>query len=291
MTRTTGLTLALLAILTTLSPAALTSLIDQGRAAIGRGDDDAAIALFKKAVAQSPKSAEAHFCLGGAYGSKVQKVGIFGAATYAPLVKGEFETAVALDPNHVEARFALVQVYAATPEMMGGSIDKALEQAKAIKAIDPVVGHRAYAVVYSQQSKPDLAKQEYVAAIAEQPGSPKAHSFFGQYLVNVEKNYAAAAAEFESALKVDPGYMPAFYHLGRTAALADTNFTHGEASLKKYLGYSPKPDEPPLANAHYWLGAIYEKAGRKAEAKQSYEAALKLNPTLKLALEAMKRLS
>ena len=70
---------------------------------------------------------------------------------------------------------------------MGGSFDKAFEQAKEIKALDPIVGHRAYAFIYSQQKKPDLAKKEYADAIREQPDSPKAHSYLGQYLVNTEK--------------------------------------------------------------------------------------------------------
>jgi tetratricopeptide (TPR) repeat protein len=286
-----GLSVAILAALASVSLAAETPLIEQGRAAISRGDDDAAIAILEKAVAQSPKSAEAHFYLASAYGSKVQKVGMLGAMTYAPKIRGEFETAVALDPKHVEARFALVQVYAGAPAIMGGSFDKALEQAKAIKAIDPLVGHRAYGFIYSQQKNLDLAKKEYLDAIGEQPRSPKAHSYLGQYFVNVEKNYSAAFPEFETALKLDPKYMPAFYHLGRAAAQADSNLARGEETLKKYVDYTPKENEPPLANAHYWLGAIYEKEGKKAEAKQSYEAALKLNPTLKDASEALKRVS
>jgi tetratricopeptide (TPR) repeat protein len=282
------LPLALLAALATVSPAQI-PLIEQGRAAIGRGDDEAAIAILEKAVAQSPKSAEAHFCLANAYGSKAQKSGMLGAVTYGPKAKGEFEAAVALDPKHVEARYALVQFYAGAPEMMGGSFDAALEQAKAIKVLDTIVGHRAYAFVYAQQKKLDLAKQEYMVAIREQPDSPKAHSYFGQYLSSVEKNYSAASAEFETALKLDPNYMPGCYHLGRTAALADTNLARGEASLKRYLDYTPKENEPTLARAHYFLGAIYEKEGKKAEAKQSYQAALKLNPALKEASDALKR--
>jgi Tfp pilus assembly protein PilF len=285
------LPLAIIAAFAAVSAFAQTPLIDEGRAALGRGDSDAAIAALEKAIAQTPKNAEAHFQLANAYLSKGQASGMLGAATYAPKAKEQFESAVALDPMHVEARFGLVQFYTAVPEMMGGSFDKAFEHAKAIKATDAVVGHRAYAFIYSQQKKPDLAKKEYLDAIHEQPDSAKAHSYFGQYLASAEKNYRAAIAEFESALKVDPHYMAAFYHLGRTAALADTNLARGEESLKKYLAYTPKENEPTLARAHYFLGAIYEKQGKKAEAKQHYEAALKLNPSLKDASEALKRVS
>ena len=39
--------------------------------------------------------------------------------------------------------------------------------------------------------------------------------------------------------------------------------------------------EPPVARAYYWLGTIYEKQGKKAEAKSSYTASLKINPNQK----------
>jgi Tfp pilus assembly protein PilF len=281
----------MIASLAAVSVSAQTPQIEQARAALSRGDSDAAIAILEKVVAQDPKRAEAHYYLATAYGNKVQEIGMMGAMTYAPKITGEFEKAVALNPAYADARMGLVQVYASAPAMMGGSFDKAFEQAKAIKAIDPVLGHRAYAFVYSQQKQPDLVKKEYVDAIREQPDSPKAHSFYGQYLVSVEKNYAPAFAEFETALKVRPAYMAAYYHIGRAAALADSNLARGEESLRKYLAYTPKENEPALANAHYYLGTIYEKQGKKAKAKQSYQAALKLNPTLKLAVEALKRVS
>jgi tetratricopeptide (TPR) repeat protein len=286
-----GLPLALPAAFAAVFLFAEITLIEQGRAAINRGDSDAAIEILEKAVAQSPKSAEAHFTLGSAYGAKIQAGGMLAAAKYASSIKEEFEKAVALDPKHVDARFGLVQVYAGAPGIMGGSYEKALEQAKEIKAIDPIFGHRAYAFVYSQQKKLDLARREFADAIREEPKSPKAHSYFGQHLANVEKDYTAASAEFETALKLDPHYMPAFYHLGRAAAQASANLPRGEEALKQYVAYTPAENEPPPANAHYWLGAIYEKQGKKAEAKLSYQESLKLNPTLKQASEALRRVS
>lgn len=266
-------------------------LIQQGQTALGRGDADAAIAIFNQAIAQDPASADAHYYLANAYGSKAQQGGMLAYSKYGPRMKEEYEKAVALDPKQVDARFGLLMIYISAPALFGGSKEKALEQAKAIKVIDPLLGHRAYASVYSKQKKPELAKQEYLDAIREQPASPKAHSFYGQYLGNVEEDHGAAFAEFEAALKIDPGYMPAFYHLGRTAALAETNFERGEEALKKYLEYTPTDKEPPLANAYYYLGAIYEKQGKKAEAKERYQAALRLNHTLENASKALKRLS
>ncbi|MFN2633987.1 MAG: tetratricopeptide repeat protein [Thermoanaerobaculia bacterium] len=270
---------------------AQTTLIEQGRAAMGRGETDAAIEVLERAVAQSPQSAEVHFALGSAYGNKVQASGLIAAAKYGSKITDEFSRAVALDPRYVEARFGLVQVYAGAPPIFGGSYEKAFEQAKKIQAIDPIDGHLAYAFIFSLQKKLDLAEKEYADAIREQPASPKAHADFGRYLASSAKNYTAASVELEAALKLDPRYMPALYHLGRTTSLASTNLARGEEALKHYVAYTPKSNEPTLASAHYYLGTLYEKQGKKEEAKRGYQTALKMNPSLKQATEALKRVS
>ena len=282
---------AVLAALTAVSLSAQNTLIDQGRAALNRKDLDAAVDILEKAVAQTPNSAEAHYYLGDAYGSKAQKANMFSAAMLAGKTKDEFEKAVALKPNWVEARFALLQFYTIAPGVIGGSFEKALEQANEIRKLDPLQGHRSYAFIYGQQKKQDLAKKEYLDAVREQPASARAHSYLGQYLANVDKNYKSAFEEFETAIKLDATFMPAWFQLGRTAGVSGANLARGEETLKKYLAYTPEENEPPLANAHYWLGTVYEKQGRKADAKQSYQTALKLNPSLTVAEEALKRVS
>ena len=206
-------------------------------------------------------------------------------------MRDHYEKAVKLEPGQLEARYALMQFYGFAPEMLGGSLVKSLEQAKAIQALDPVVGHRAYGFIYERQKQLDRARKEYVDAVHEFPHSSRAHNYFGQYLMNVENNSAAAFEEFESAVTSASPYMPAFYNLGRTAALAGTNLPRGEAALKKYLAYTPTVIEPTVASANYFLGIIYEKQGKTAEAKRSYETAYRLNPGLKDVKQALKRVS
>lgn len=279
-----------LAVLTTAALSAELSLVDQGRLAIEHGDGDAAVKLLEQAVAQQPTSAEAYLRLGEAYGLKGMMAGIFGAS-YAGKARRAWEKAVQLDPSSITARYSVAQFYANAPRIMGGSIDKALEQAAQIKKLDPLWGHRTYAMVHVAQKKNNLARQEYQDALREQPDSAAAHTYYANYLASTEKNYPAAAAELERATRLDPDFTPAWYHIGRVAALSNTNLADGEQALKKYFGCSPKDNEPAIANAHYWLGMIYEKQGRKAEAKQEYATAIKLNPSLKMAEDALKKIS
>jgi tetratricopeptide (TPR) repeat protein len=266
------------------------SLIEQGRAAMARNDADAAATIFEKAVAQNPKSAEAHFLLGSAYGSQAQKASIFGQASLASKTKDEFERAVELDPNHLEARFALVQYYVMAPGFMGGSYDKAFEQTAEIKKRDPLMAHRSAAFIYSHQKKTEEAKKEYFAEVQEFPKSARAHYDLGLFHVS-EKNYKAAFDEYQNALKLDAAYMPAHFRIGQLSVQSSADYARGEEALRKYLAYTPKSDEPSLARAHYWLGQIFEKQGKKAEAKASFATSLKLNPNQKDVAEALKRVS
>jgi tetratricopeptide (TPR) repeat protein len=268
-----------------------TTLVDQGKAAMQRNDYQTAADLFEKAVAQNPNSADAHFHLGEAYGSLAQKANIFKQASLASKTHREFARAVELDPNHLDARWGLMEFYMLAPGFMGGDEKKAVEQAGEIRKRDAMRGHQAFAYIYGHQKKPDLARKEYVDAVKEQPNSPKTHYFLGVSFLTADKNYKAAAGEFEMAVKLDPNYMPGWFQIGHMAALSGANLQRGEEALQKYLAYTPKHDEPQHYRAYYWLGEIYEKLGKKAEARQSYATSLKINPRQPDVAEALKKIS
>ena len=249
-----------------------------------------AVTVLLSVVAHAADTAEEHYLRGAEYGEAAQHANIFKKPGLAKKAQAEFERAVEIDPNYLEARFALVEYDMLAPAMIGGGEDKAIAQANEIKKRDPLEGHRAFALIYTHQKKPDLVHKEYVDAVKEQPNSPKARYWLGvSYLV--DKNYAAATTEFETAIKIDPAYMPGWFQVGHMAALTGTNLERGEESLRKYLAYTPAHNEPPVYRAHFWLGAIFEKQGKKADAKASYATSLKANPNQKDVQEAMKRVS
>jgi tetratricopeptide (TPR) repeat protein len=267
-------------------PSALARL---GHEAFTRGESDKSAEYFEKAIALKPNDAGYHYQLANAYGQAAAAAGMFGAMSMAKKAKGEWERAVQLDPNFLLARYALLEFLVNAPSIMGGSESGALEQATEIRKRDAIDGHRAFALIQTAAKKPDLARKESVDMVKEQPASARAHYFFGVYLMVTEKNYKSAGDEFESALKLDPSYMTAYFQIGHVAALATNNYPRGEETLKKYLTYKPKDAEPSIARAYYWLGGIYEKQGKNAEAKSSYAASLKINPNQKDVEAAMKR--
>ena len=266
-------------------------LVTAAKAALDHDDYEKAEELFEKAIAGEPNNAQYHYLLGAAYGDHAQSANILKQASLAKKTKAEFEKAVELDPNHMLARFALIDYYLIAPSFMGGSEEKAQQQVNEIRKRDALDGHRAQGRLYARQKKTDLARKEYVDAVREQPNSAKAHYFLGGFLLLTDKNWASALHEYDMALKLDPSYMPTYFRLGQLAVRSESNYARGEESLRKYLAYKPADNEPNLASAWYWLGQIQEKQGKKPEAKQSYNNALKLAPGSKEIKEALKGVS
>jgi len=121
--------------------------LSAGQRLFEQGNVDAAIAEFRAAVAAQPDNSMAHLWLGRALGRKIEKSGPLQAMQMVHDVCREFEQAVALDPNNVEARSDLMEFYLGAPRTFGGGMDKAEAQADAIAKLDPTMGQRARAII------------------------------------------------------------------------------------------------------------------------------------------------
>src|SRR5260221_7649112 len=101
------------------------------------GNWDPGIAACEKAVSLSPDNGEYHSWLGRIYGEKADPSSFFTAARLAGKVRNEFEAAVRLNANSVDARADLADFYLEAPGIVGGGKDKAEAQAQAIAATKP----------------------------------------------------------------------------------------------------------------------------------------------------------
>ena len=260
------------------------------KAALDKDENEKAAELLEQAIKINPRNADYHLLLAQAYGDLAQNAGMFKQASLAKKAKGALDRAVQIDPKSFEARNGLISFYLQAPGILGGSVEKALEQAAEIRKFDALRGTRAYVRVYLQQKKPELARKEAVDLVRSMPNSAPAHYLLGNVYFS-EKNWSAALHEYEYAMKLDSSYMPPKYRIGALAAESNTLLARGEESLKAYLAYKPGEEEPQLVSAWYYLGKIYENTGRKAEAKQAYLNAQKLAPKSKQIAEALKRVS
>jgi tetratricopeptide (TPR) repeat protein len=118
--------------------------VEEAQAAIDRNDPQAALNVLQRAEAQDPSNTRIHYLLGVAYGNLAEKANAFRRVSLARHTRDEFERAVELDPNDLDARWALVQYYALAPGYLGGSEQKARQQAEEIAKRDASFGKRAF---------------------------------------------------------------------------------------------------------------------------------------------------
>ena len=302
--------------------AAQSSPLDQARNLVhSRTSPDQAKALLQRAIAADPKNAEPHFLLGQilyAYGNfakasdeaqkaialddsksdyhlllgnalsgLVDSAGMFKKMSLARQMKTEFERAVAEDSKSIPARADLTEFYAGAPSIVGGGTDKALDQAKQISALDPVEGRYALASIDLSLNKFAAAEKEYKAAITANPKRAKSYSQLAFVYIQ-EKKDSEAPPLFRQAIEADADYLPSYFGVARSDLLSGQNLDEAERFFKKYLSCWPDDGDPSVANAHWRLGQVYEKEGKKDLAVAEWQEALKLSPNYKPAQDSLK---
>ena len=251
------------------------ALVYMSRIALRTDEYDAAIEWIEKALALAPDSSNVHYWAATAYVVKVQRENAFQLVSK---VKTHIDTAVELDPSNVEARMFLAGFLLNAPPMVGGSPEKASEQADIIVELDPFRGHIFWAEIHKKDKSWDEAAADYQAAAAADPESAIPWYSLGMMYQGAE-NYDGAFTAFEKALEVDPEATNSLYQIGRTSVISGgLNMDRSIAALKEYLGTSPPAGQPTLANAHWRLGMLYELKGDLDMARAEFQAALALNP-------------
>jgi tetratricopeptide (TPR) repeat protein len=265
------------------------ALILLARARVQADMNEKAIAAAEKAVALAPKSSEAYFWLGNAYGSRIGEVGMMSKMSLAPKLRDAFEKTVELDPTNSEARSSLIAFYLQAPSMIGGGKDKAVAQATQIAKYDVARGHLARAQILMHEKKSPEALKAYEAAYAAKPADKNIRMAVGIGYQQAER-WPDAFKHFKTWLSQEPNAGFALYQLGKTSALSGLQLDDGIDALKRYLVMPHAKNEPKNENAYHRLGQVYAKAGKKAEAKAAFQAALKLKPDMKEVKEALAKL-
>src|ERR1700683_4699135 len=206
---------------------------------------------LEKAVDLEPKNAQYHHWLGRAYGELADKQRSF---SLARKVKHEFETAVQLDPNNLEARRDFQQYNEQAPWVVGGSKDVAKQQVEAIAAINPVEGHLArgdYDIEVLKKN--DVAEKEYQAVIDSPSASAEelfeAADFFAKTNKPADLDKAVQAAQ-----KSKPSDPRVGYYRAAQIILSGNQISNADALLKAYIAAGPEhSDWHSHAAARDWL--------------------------------------
>ena len=228
-----------------------------GELALRRDEPGNAAKFFEKAVAGEPENSRYLRRLGDAYGRHAQTGPLFSRLGLAKKCLASYQRAVAANADDVDAHNSLFDYYLQAPGFAGGSTEKATAEAETIKRLDPARGRIVFATLYV-----------------------------------AEKQYDRALAEFEDVLRTNPDDFAALYQLGRLAALTGRFVDRGIATLRRCLEL-PAPytvDGPGHSAAQWRLGTLLEKRGDVEGARAAYRAAVKIDPNLTAAADALRKL-
>jgi len=260
------------------------------RAYFALGNWDTGIQNCEKAVALEPNSSQYHLWLGRIYGEKADRVSFWSAAGMAKKVRGEFETAVQLDPNNVEARTDLAEFYLEAPGIVGGGKDKASAQAQSIAKQDPAKANWVLGRIAEKKKDYTTAEQDYRAAIQASHGSAESWLNLALFYRNRQR-----LDEMEDAIRhatsVQTGHSEVLVDSAETLNRTGRNIPSAIELLKRYLASDAKVEQAPAFKAHYLLGTLLEKQGDKQAAKQQYQAALSMAHNFSLAQDALNRVN
>lgn len=292
------------------------------------GELDKAEDVAEKAVALADGSAAAHAQLLNILGAKLasKRAGAMEKLSLSRRFRKEADRTLQLDPKNVYANEALARYDWYAPMLAGGDKEKAMQLVNEVIGIDST---RGYALKAELDATQDSGKvlADWKQAVAAAPQSYLAHVGLGKCLFGTGGgNWKDAEEEARRAIAIDPSRGAAYrlladvyastgqwqkldaaIHQARAAApddlgleftaahvILDKNiqaqFARAEEYLRNYLSAPAEGLEPSVAMAHWQLGLVLEKEGRRGTALQEVETAASLDPSLEGAKHDARRL-
>ena len=250
---------------------------------------DDAISACKKAVELDPNNSTYHLWLGRTYGEKADVSSFLTAAGLAKKVRSEFERAVQLSPDNVDARTDLAEFYLEAPGIVGGGKDKAEAQAQTLSRLNPAKAHWVNGRLAEKRKDYTSAEREYKAEVEASHNSPEGWldlALFYRHVGRLDEMENAIARATTAQTNQSDVLMDA----AETLMRAGRDFPGAIQMLRRYLDSKTTVEQAPAFKAHYLLGTLLEKQGEKQAAVQEYRAALALAKDYSLAQEALNRL-
>ncbi len=127
---------------------------------------DKAISYYKKLKELKPSEANYYYKYGGALGMKATKVNKFKALGMIGEVRSSFEKVIVLNPKHIEARWALIELNLQLPGIVGGSQTEAIKYSDQLFKLSPIDGYLSKGHINEYFKRYLDAEQQYKKAIA-----------------------------------------------------------------------------------------------------------------------------
>lgn len=162
--------------------------------------EGAAIERFIASHTADPRSAAPYAALGDFYLNEHE----YGNAM------GQYREALLREPANVPVQIGMAQIFSRR-----GDFERARRIYAGIIEVNPdlAVVHYNLGGIYFRMQKPTFALREYMRALELEPESPHALNALGVVCKQL-KRYDQAEHHLKEAIRIAPGYAPAYYNLG-----------------------------------------------------------------------------
>jgi tetratricopeptide (TPR) repeat protein len=126
---------------------------------------DKALIYYKKLEKLKPSEANYYFKYGGALAMKSLEVSKLKALGMVSEIRSSFEKAIVLNPKHIEARWALIELNLQLPGIVGGSESEAIKYSSELREISPVDGYLSRGHIDEYFDRKSEAEVQYKRAI------------------------------------------------------------------------------------------------------------------------------
>jgi len=245
-----------------------------------------AIVEYKKLVEADNTNANYHYKYGGALGmkalqNKLKAIGLIGD------IKSSFTKAAELDPEHVDARWALVELYIQLPGIFGGSKKKSLKYAEELENLSKVDGYLAKGYVYEYDDEPELAEKYYKLALNVGGSMTCFNKLTNLYETQKQPNKAIANLE-QAYEKHNRNAL--HYQIGKVCADYNIDLEKGERCLLNYIKNHSAKDGVPIEWAYFRLAQIHKNRLDKDKALKWIDKALSVRTDFKQAKEEKEKI-
>ena len=258
------------------------------------------------------------------------RIGTLEKLSIARRFRKEADHTLQLDPNNLYAHEALARFYWYAPAIGGGDKGRARQMVDQLVTLDPARGYALKAELDATNSDKAKSAasvlEDWKQAVASAPKSYIAHVGLSGFLLHRDDKLKWAEDEARVALALDSSRIAAYRLLAEIyvingqwdnldailkrarAAVPDdfspefiaaqtifdrniqSQYTRAEEYLRNYLGHPAEGLEPTMATAHWRLGQLFEREGRRTTALTELQAAVNLDPSLDGARKDMRSL-
>jgi tetratricopeptide (TPR) repeat protein len=240
---------------------------------------DDAIRECEAAVRLIPLDSGYHLWLGRAYGEKADSIHSIKAYGLAKKVRDEFERAVQLDSEDVDALSDLGEFYTAAPGIVGGGKKKAQGVAQALEQYGPVQAHQLKGRLAEKDKNYALAETEFRAAVEASKEPADASMTLASYYARHrqwDQMLEALHAGIDADAKAAKPHGPALVDGAGILSRSNQEPQLAIQLLKLYLASPNKSADSPAFRVHSQLSRLLEQQGDHDGARQQIEAATAL---------------